>query len=205
MYTGDVKHNVEQYPTFVLMQENLAKSIVVNNLVIGEVFNDLTKLEEIAPFYELSEYININANIPINFPMLKQLNHIYTQNINPQEFYYHKDSSIGFLYNTFFYSEKNGKFYDKYITYEPIYNDKLTDNKIDDSVSNTNTTQLYELIRSNDAKHIIIVFKPNFKNSLKVRNELNNFILVCLEELRSVLSFKSNLTKYALFSKVTQL
>lgn len=204
MYTGDVNPNVEQYPTFVFMQETLAKTIITNNLSISEIFNNIVKLEEIAPYYDMSDYINTNVRLDLVFPMLKNINDIYKDKLNLANYkYYTHNQESPFV--SFFFDFKNDEYFRKYVNENGYTVNNNNEIKEPINEDDTNTTQSYELVRSNDGKTIIVIFKPSFKNSLKVRNELNNFILACLEELRSALSNKSNLTRYALFSKVTQL
>lgn len=216
MYTGDVNSNVERYPVFVFMPQSLARVIRSKGMDVTNTYNNLVELEKIVSYSDMSEYVNINAALHQTFPSLGKINNILKSKVTPLEFSQNKNNDNlyvgGYQAKDIFDDKESAIIFDKYINYhdhpeeaKPTNLSVFDDESKDSSSDSLEITQSYELVKGKDAKSIIVIFKPSFKKSLKVRNELNNFILACLGELRELLSNKENLTRYDLFSKITQL
>lgn len=208
MYTGDVKTNVETYPFFVFMTESMARNIAINDLDVKDVYKKLDILEKTVSYSDMSEYVNINNAPGSTFQELRFINWVFRSEINPTAFILHNNINLDDEPGIFSILDKtNIDLFFRYVTYpdNQQLNDKTLQTKLTSDQDNETTTQSYELVKGNDGKSIIIIFKPSFKKKLKVRNELNDFILACLGELRSLLTDKDNLSRYKIFSKVTQL
>ncbi len=193
MYTGSVNTDVQPPILFWFMTDKLATAIFNSGNTVNKVYKDIDTLEKIASFADISEYVNINYDLNRIDRKLKCFNVI-------------DDNSLNSFYMNYISN------FEKYISSDdPVYSNVLInkDNDIykDDYINDTDTKEQtsYELARGINGTDIIVIFKPNFTESLKVRNEFNDFILACLGELRNALSNKQNLTKYKLFSKIFQL